>query len=407
MGRPPRRARLDRRAAAREGLLLDGRAPPHREGGRRGCCAADPPRPGRRTGCGSLWPRPRGLGLDTLVEAHDAAELARAIALEAPVVGVNARDLSTFAIDRAAQLELVATVPDDRIVIAESGIESRAQGAAAELAGADAILVGSTLMRAPDPAAKLRRAAVSPAGQGLRADARGGRRGRRRGRRRPARLRARAGEPAGCGARPPRPRDGPRRRRVGRRGRPERRRPRPGAHGGGREGARTRGDPLPARRAGRARSSTSPGARRIRRTGNAPRAAAKAEGRIVLAGGLGPENVADAIAAVRPVGGRRLLVAGGRRPASRTTPACGPTWRRHAVDCPRGDLRRVRRPVRPRDADPGARGADGRLERGEGRRRLSRRSWTSSAGRTSVARRRSRWSSGSRPAGGSTSSART
>jgi len=96
-----------------------------------------------------------GLGLDTLVEAHDAAELARAIALEAPVVGVNARDLSTFEIDRAAQLQLVATVPHDRIVIAESGIESRAQGAAAELAGADAILVGSTLMRAPDPAEKL------------------------------------------------------------------------------------------------------------------------------------------------------------------------------------------------------------------------------------------------------------
>ena len=95
------------------------------------------------------------LGLDTLVEAHNATELARAIALDAPVVGVNARDLSTFAIDRAAQLELVASVPDDRVVIAESGIESRAQGAAAELAGADAILVGSTLMRAPDPAAKL------------------------------------------------------------------------------------------------------------------------------------------------------------------------------------------------------------------------------------------------------------
>ncbi len=96
-----------------------------------------------------------GLGLDTLVEAHDADELARAIALDAPVVGVNARDLTTFAIDRRAQLELVARVPSDRVVIAESGIESRAQGAAAELAGADAILVGSTLMRAPDPAAKL------------------------------------------------------------------------------------------------------------------------------------------------------------------------------------------------------------------------------------------------------------
>ena len=97
----------------------------------------------------------RGLALDTLVEAHDADEFRRAVALDAPVVGVNARDLSTFAIDRPAQLELVATVPSDRVVIAESGIESRAQGAAAELAGADAILVGSTLMRAPDPGAKL------------------------------------------------------------------------------------------------------------------------------------------------------------------------------------------------------------------------------------------------------------
>ena len=95
------------------------------------------------------------LGLETLVEAHDAAELERAVALDAPVVGVNARDLVTFEIDRPEQLRLVATAPRDRLVIAESGIESRAQGAAAELAGADAILVGSTLMRAADPAAKL------------------------------------------------------------------------------------------------------------------------------------------------------------------------------------------------------------------------------------------------------------
>jgi indole-3-glycerol phosphate synthase len=95
------------------------------------------------------------LGLETLVEAHDAAELSRAVGLDAPVIGINARDLSTFEIDRAAQLGLVAQAPRDRVVVAESGIESRAQGAAAELAGADAILVGSTLMRAPDPAAKL------------------------------------------------------------------------------------------------------------------------------------------------------------------------------------------------------------------------------------------------------------
>jgi indole-3-glycerol phosphate synthase / phosphoribosylanthranilate isomerase len=97
----------------------------------------------------------RTLGLDTLVEAHDAAELERAVALDAPVIGVNARDLKTFRIDRRAQLELVAAAPRDRIVVAESGIDSRAQGAEAELAGAAAILVGSALMRAPDPGRKL------------------------------------------------------------------------------------------------------------------------------------------------------------------------------------------------------------------------------------------------------------
>jgi phosphoribosylanthranilate isomerase len=95
------------------------------------------------------------LGLDTLVEAHDADELDRAARLGAPIVGVNARDLSTFEIDRRSQLELVARAPRDRIVVAESAIATRAQGAVAELAGADAMLVGSTLMRAPDPGAKL------------------------------------------------------------------------------------------------------------------------------------------------------------------------------------------------------------------------------------------------------------
>jgi indole-3-glycerol phosphate synthase len=95
------------------------------------------------------------LGLDTLVEAHDADELERAVALQAPAIGVNARDLSTFEIDRETQLALVARIPPDRVAIAESGVRTRAQGAAAELAGADAILVGSSLMQAPDPAAKL------------------------------------------------------------------------------------------------------------------------------------------------------------------------------------------------------------------------------------------------------------
>jgi indole-3-glycerol phosphate synthase len=104
----------------------------------------------------------KDLGLDTLVEAHNAEELGRAVELEAAVIGVNARDLSTFEIDRRAQLELVEAAPRDRVVVAESAIAARAHAAEAELAGADAVLVGSTLMRAPDPAAKLRELIARP-----------------------------------------------------------------------------------------------------------------------------------------------------------------------------------------------------------------------------------------------------
>jgi indole-3-glycerol phosphate synthase len=105
------------------------------------------------------------LGLETLVEAHDADELRRAGRLRAPVIGINARDLSTFEVDRAAQLDLVAQsnyLLHAPVVVAESGIHTRAQGAAAELAGAAAILVGSALMQAPDPAARLRELLARP-----------------------------------------------------------------------------------------------------------------------------------------------------------------------------------------------------------------------------------------------------
>jgi indole-3-glycerol phosphate synthase len=105
----------------------------------------------------------RELGLETLVEAHDANELHRAVALGAEVIGVNARDLTTFAIDRAEQLRLVTRLREhDAVVVAESGVHSRAQGAAAELAGADAILVGSALMQAANPAQKLRELVSRP-----------------------------------------------------------------------------------------------------------------------------------------------------------------------------------------------------------------------------------------------------
>jgi len=112
--------------------------------------------------CLELMREAEKLGLDTLVEAHDAGELDRATVLGASVIGVNARDLSTFTIDRSAQLELLARSPRDRIVVAESAIATRAQGAAAELAGAKAMLVGSTLMRAADPGEKLRELTSRP-----------------------------------------------------------------------------------------------------------------------------------------------------------------------------------------------------------------------------------------------------
>jgi indole-3-glycerol phosphate synthase/phosphoribosylanthranilate isomerase len=95
------------------------------------------------------------LGLDALVEAHDEEELVRAARLGAGVIGINARDLGTFRIDRDAQLALVAKAPRDRVVVAESAIHTRAQAAAAELTGADAVLVGTSLMRAEEPGAKL------------------------------------------------------------------------------------------------------------------------------------------------------------------------------------------------------------------------------------------------------------
>ena len=95
------------------------------------------------------------LGLDTLVEAHDELELVRAKRLGARVIGVNARDLASFRIDRTAQLDLVAKAPRDCVVVAESAVHTRAQAAAAELAGANAVLVGTALMRAPEPGAKL------------------------------------------------------------------------------------------------------------------------------------------------------------------------------------------------------------------------------------------------------------
>ncbi|HVR63309.1 MAG TPA: indole-3-glycerol phosphate synthase TrpC [Polyangia bacterium] len=95
-------------------------------------------------------------GVGALVEAHDESEVRRAVALGAPVVGVNNRDLRTFTMDRDLAVRLRPLVPPDRVMVAESGIRDAADVRRLGAAGIDAVLVGETLMRAPDPAAALR-----------------------------------------------------------------------------------------------------------------------------------------------------------------------------------------------------------------------------------------------------------
>jgi indole-3-glycerol phosphate synthase len=93
--------------------------------------------------------------MDVVVEAHTAAEVERALALDAAVVGVNARDLESLEVDRDRQLALLATLPAEVVRVAESGIASRGDVEAARDAGADAVLVGTALMRAPGLLAEL------------------------------------------------------------------------------------------------------------------------------------------------------------------------------------------------------------------------------------------------------------
>ncbi len=93
------------------------------------------------------------LGMEPLVEVHDARELERALATDARLIGLNNRDLRTLEVDVERAGELRALVPDDRLVIAESGVREPAQVARWRAQGFDGALVGEALMRDPDPAA--------------------------------------------------------------------------------------------------------------------------------------------------------------------------------------------------------------------------------------------------------------
>jgi indole-3-glycerol phosphate synthase len=94
------------------------------------------------------------LGMDVLVEVHDEAELHRALALPASaMIGINNRDLRTLYTDLATTIALAPMVPAGRIVVAESGIGSRADVIRLAAAGAACFLVGESLLRQPDPGA--------------------------------------------------------------------------------------------------------------------------------------------------------------------------------------------------------------------------------------------------------------
>ncbi len=85
--------------------------------------------------------------LDALVEVHDLPELERALATDARIIGVNNRNLKTFTVDLATTEALAEEVPDDILLVAESGIKTPADAERLAEAGADALLVGETLMR--------------------------------------------------------------------------------------------------------------------------------------------------------------------------------------------------------------------------------------------------------------------
>ena len=97
-----------------------------------------------------------GLGLSALVEAHDEQEVERALAAGARIIGVNNRNLKDFTVDTANSRRLRQRIPKGVLFVSESGVRTAEDVAKLAEVGADAVLIGETLMRAPDKTAKLR-----------------------------------------------------------------------------------------------------------------------------------------------------------------------------------------------------------------------------------------------------------
>jgi indole-3-glycerol phosphate synthase len=103
----------------------------------------------------SLLAATRQTGMEALIEVHTQEELTRAVAADARILGVNSRDLSDLSIDLTRTETLLGQVPPGLVRVAESGIKTPADRDRVAAAGADAMLVGSALMSAPDPGAAL------------------------------------------------------------------------------------------------------------------------------------------------------------------------------------------------------------------------------------------------------------
>jgi indole-3-glycerol phosphate synthase len=96
------------------------------------------------------------LSLDVLVEVHNSAELETALTLDTDLIGINNRDLHTFSTSLQTSIDLAAELPDDRLVITESGIHSAEDVALMHRNGIFGFLIGESLMRSEQPGAKLR-----------------------------------------------------------------------------------------------------------------------------------------------------------------------------------------------------------------------------------------------------------